>query len=60
MENTYTEKEVEFLISKALNMGMSIRQNQIQGYGGESGKVQLDKWFEIIMNRKKSGLDITV
>jgi hypothetical protein len=60
MENTYTEQEVKFLVDKALNMGMSIRQNQLQGYGGKSGKDQLDEWFQVIMNRKKSKLDITV
>ena len=57
-QNTYTEDEVKFLIEKSMNMGMSIRQNQLQGYSSKSGKEQLDEWFQIIKNRKRSGLDI--
>jgi hypothetical protein len=59
MEKQYTESEVKFLIERSMNMGMSIRQNQLQGYCGKSGKEQLNEWFEIIKNRKNSGLDIT-
>jgi hypothetical protein len=40
-------------------MGMSIRENQLQGYTSKSGKEILDEWFQVIKNRKKSGLDIT-
>lgn len=59
MNNLYTEQEVEFLIKSAMNQGMILRQNQLQGYGGKSGKEQLDEWWTVIKNRKKSGLDIT-
>lgn len=59
MQKTFTEEEVKFLIEKSMNMGMSIRQNQLQGYGGKSGKEQLDEWFQVIKNRKSAGLDIT-
>lgn len=56
----YTEGEVEFLIKKAMNMGMTIRQHQLQGYSPKSGAECLDEWFRVIKNRKKSDLDITV
>ncbi len=56
----YTEDEVKFLIKKAMNMGMTIRQNQLQGYSSKSGAEYLDEWFRVIKNRKKSDLDITV
>jgi hypothetical protein len=58
-ENTYSEDEVWELCLKALNMGMSIRQNQLQGYAGnKSGKEHLETWFTVIKERKSVGLDI--
>jgi hypothetical protein len=58
-DNTYTEDEVWELCLKAMNMGMSIRQNQLQGYASpKSGREHLETWFEVIKKRKLSWLDI--
>ena len=58
-EKTYTEAEVFGLCLKAMNLGMSIRQNQLQGYtSGKTGKESLEEWFEVIKNRKRAGLDV--
>jgi len=55
----FDKEETFALCLKAVNMGMSLRQNQLSGdASNKSGNQILEEWYTIVCNRKKSGLDI--
>lgn len=55
----YTEEQIFQLCLIAMNKGITLRQNQLDGCGpNKSGQEILVEWFEVIKNRKKAGLDI--
>lgn len=57
-ELVFDEETVRALCLKSMNMGMTIRQNQLNGYcSGESGKETLEKFLDTVMSRVKSGLN---
>ena len=45
-ERMYSEQEVFELTLKALDLGMTIRQDQLNGYSEKSGKDSHKEWFE--------------
>jgi hypothetical protein len=45
-QRMYSEKEVYKLTLDALDLGMTIRQNQLNGYSDKSGKELHKEWFE--------------
>jgi len=45
-EKLYTEKELKEICHKVLNMGMTLRQNQLAGYDGKSGNELLEEYFK--------------
>lgn len=47
-ERTYSEEELFKLTLDAVNLGMTIRQNQLSGYCLESGNKLHSEWFEEI------------
>lgn len=55
---TFDETTVRALCLRAMNKGMALRQEQLQGRGGDrSGTEILTDWLNVIMNRKRAGLD---
>ena len=59
MKEPFTEQQVFDLCLIAMNKGMTLRQNQLNGCGpNKTGKQILEEWFEVIKNRKAAGLDI--
>ena len=56
--NHFTDAQVKALCLKALNLGMTLRQNQLNHCGGDkSGKDILDEIFPVYIRRRDSGLD---
>jgi hypothetical protein len=47
----YNEEEVYKLTLDALDLGMTIRQNQLNGYSDKSGKELHKEWFEQFKNK---------
>jgi len=45
-ERTYTEKEVTELALTVMNLGMDLRQNQLQGFRAKSGKEVLEEYLD--------------
>lgn len=45
-EKTYSEEEVKVLTLDAVNLGMTTRQNQLNGSCQESGNDLHNEWFE--------------
>jgi hypothetical protein len=45
-ERSYSEEEVFRLTLEALDLGMRIRQDQLNGYSEKSGKELHEEWFE--------------
>lgn len=55
----FTKEETLKLCLRAMNKGMALRQNQLDGIADDkSGREIIEEWFEIICNRKQDGLDI--
>lgn len=44
--NNFTNEEVFKLTHDAINIGMTLRQNQLSGYSGESGNEVHQEWFD--------------
>ena len=50
-KNDFSEEEVFELTLNALDLGMTIRQDQLKGYSEKSGKELHKEWFEKIKNK---------
>lgn len=55
----FDENTLRELCSRAMNKGMSLRQNQLSGCGGDkSGQEILSEWLNVVMSRKRAGLNL--
>lgn len=51
--NTFSQEEVGMLLNKVMNLGMNLRQDQLQGYDNRSGNEVLNEfWVDFLKNRK--------
>lgn len=48
-KKVYTEEKLREICHEVLNMGMTLRQNQLAGYDGKSGKELLDEYLNTTM-----------